>query len=303
MADIAAAPSTSFEATFAAGETGLVGTVKLGIYNGVGGITQALAATSIVETPAGSGIYVATRTAPGTAGQYVLVWSLDGTTDPDQVFVDQLVVTSDPTVSRSTSNLYVTEDEVKAAAQLLGETFADGDLDIIRPAVCRAIDAYKKTTFYPHTGVRYYTPKRGAWSLPIYDLNTLTTLEVDADGDGTWETSWTNGSDFYLEPANASDDGIPYNLVRLNDYASPTFPHTRNSVKITASWGWAETPPQVVLAAQKLCVRELHQLRSAPLGIVIASDVAARIGSVYRDIAYLLDTLNPRPQVASLQVG
>lgn len=299
MADIISAPLASFESAFSAGVAGLTGTVKLGIYDGLGNVTSALASTGIVETPAGSGIYVGTRTAPAGGGQYVLVWSLDGTTDPDQVFVDQLIVTADPTVARPAASLYVTENEVKAAAQLLGETFADGDLDIIRPAVCRAIDAYKRTTFYPHNGIRYYTPRQGVTSLSIYDLNAVLSVKVDRDDDGVYEETLTLNSDYWLAPENNGADGRPWNRI----VTKQVLPSTRNSVKITGSWGWAETPSQVTLAAQKLCIRELHQLRSAPLGIVIASDVAARIGSVYRDIAYLLDTLNPRPQVASLQVG
>jgi hypothetical protein len=221
------------------------------------------------------------------------------------VFIDETGDTEAPTDPRRNGalpNLYVTDDEVKSAGQLLGETFADSELDIIIPAVCRAIDRYKRTRFYPADGVRYYTAARGTTSLPIFDANSITSVEVDADGDGDWETTWTVNVDFYLVPANAAADGYPYNGIVIDGW-SPVFPATRNAIKVTASWGWAETPPEVKLAAAKLCVRELTILRNAPAGVIVASEVAVRLGSVYRDIAYLLDNLNPDPQIASLQLG
>jgi len=36
---------------------------------------------------------------------------------------------------------------------------------------------------------------------------------------------------------------------------------------------------------------------------VIATETAARIGSMYRDIADLLDNLPPRPKARSVQLG
>lgn len=296
------APGATYEAVVDWGVSGA--TIGMRVVNNAGATTVARV-TGFTEYPAGSGIYYrGGNTSPGTAGQYTLVFDDDGgTAAAGHVATEELLVTGNITPTAGTSNLYVTEDEVKNAASLVGESFADSELDIIRPAVCRAIDRYKRTRFYPTTGTRYYTARRGALSLPIADLNALTSLEVDSDGDGDWETEWDINVDFYLEPANATADGVPYNRVCLNDYRSPVFPAYRNAVKITGSWGWAETPAEVKLAAAKLCVRELAILRNAPTGVLVASETAVRIGSVYRDIAYLLDNVNPRPPVASLRVG
>ena len=86
------APGSSYEAVFAAGIAGLTGTVALGLLDNVGGVTDELSTAGIIETPDGSGVYAATRTAPDEPGQYTLLWSLDGTTDPDQVSIDDLIV-------------------------------------------------------------------------------------------------------------------------------------------------------------------------------------------------------------------
>jgi hypothetical protein len=106
------APSTGYEAVFAAGETGLVGTLALGLLDNQGGITDPLDPTGIIETPAGSGIYAATRTSPPDAGQYTLLWSLDGTTNPAKVSIDDLVVTSSAPGAPPTGDTYGTTDEL-----------------------------------------------------------------------------------------------------------------------------------------------------------------------------------------------
>jgi hypothetical protein len=87
-------PAKTYEAVFEAGIAGLAGTVALGLLDNVGGFTQALSTAGIIETPAGSGIYAATRISPAVEGQYTLLWSLDGSTDVGQVSTEDLVVTS-----------------------------------------------------------------------------------------------------------------------------------------------------------------------------------------------------------------
>lgn len=93
------APGNTYEAVLESGVTGLAGTLKLGLIDNAGAWTSVLSAADIIETPAGSGIYAASRVAPAVAGQYTLVWSLDGTTDPDQVATEDLLVTSSTTVA------------------------------------------------------------------------------------------------------------------------------------------------------------------------------------------------------------
>lgn len=88
------APAAEYEALFAAGVSGLIGTVALGLLDNQGAFTEPLSTAAIIETPAGSGIYAATRTAPDTEGQYTLLWSIDGTTAPEQLSIDELRVTS-----------------------------------------------------------------------------------------------------------------------------------------------------------------------------------------------------------------
>jgi hypothetical protein len=87
----------SFEACFDSGVSGKTGICSLMVIDDVGGIWFPASTANIVETPPGSGIYCAVRTAPIVVGQYSLVWSLDGTYDPATVGIDDLIVT--PTAS------------------------------------------------------------------------------------------------------------------------------------------------------------------------------------------------------------
>ena len=89
---IVVAPGASYEAVFQSGVAGLVGSVALGVLDNQGAVTSPLDHTGIIETPAGSGVYAATRTAPADSGQYTLLWSLDGSTAPDKVSIEDLVV-------------------------------------------------------------------------------------------------------------------------------------------------------------------------------------------------------------------
>lgn len=85
---------TAFEACADTGLTGLVGTITLMLIDNQGVTIWAPDATGIIEDPAGSGVYCATRTAPLMTGQDTLIWSTDGTYSPQSVAVEDLFVVS-----------------------------------------------------------------------------------------------------------------------------------------------------------------------------------------------------------------
>ena len=110
-------PGFPYEAVFQSGVTGLVGTVALGLLDNQGAYTDALSTADIIETPAGSGVYVANRTSPDTEGQYTLIWTIDGTTAPGSVTVEELFVTfSTP------GTVYGTVDELARILQISSPT-------------------------------------------------------------------------------------------------------------------------------------------------------------------------------------
>lgn len=304
------APSTSYEATLELGVSGLVGTLSLGTYDG-DTATQALSTAAINEIGT-SGVYIGTRTSPGTGGQYVLIWSQDGTLDPDQVITEDLLVTSDPTAPTfGTSNLYVTVDELKEILAMQGETYADLAIEIAVSAASRACDGYKRTRFYPTSEARVFTVSMGSRWLRIGDLSSLTSITIDADNDGVYETTWVQGTDFALDPVNASLEGIPWNTVSLlfRDGSAGYFPAYRDAVKVTGQFGWSETPALVKQATMLLANMILSATQGAPMGVVIAQATEAvalaRLGRIHPTAAGLLDLIpgTQKPGLASIQLG
>lgn len=81
-----------FETCFDSGLAGQVGTVSLMLIDNDGGIFWPASTAGIVESPAASGNYCANRTAPIIVEQYTLIWSIDGTYDPDTIGIEGLRV-------------------------------------------------------------------------------------------------------------------------------------------------------------------------------------------------------------------
>lgn len=289
---ISVAPSTTYEATLELGVTGLVGTLEVGTYDG-DTATQALSASDINEIGT-SGVYVASRTSPGTAGQYVLIWSQDGTLDPDQVITEDLLVTSQQAASvGGTGNLYVTTAELKTELNI-GVTTYDTRIGNIVTAVSRAIDQIQNTRYYTTSETRYYTPT-GCF-INIDDLTTLSSLAVDTTGNNSYATTWTLGTHFDLEPINNPLENKPYRQVVLRQGA--WFPMYRNSVKIVGTFGYPELPAQIHEAAVLLASR-LFNRKDAPFGAIALGGI--EVGTVVRiarqdpDVMLMLDSVDKKP--------
>lgn len=190
------------------------------------------------------------------------------------------------------SNEYVTSTELKATLALTGTTFADADVAVAVEAASRDVDAICGRRFWADTDatqVRYYTPLTPV-AVHTDDIVTLTSLVIDRDGDGTFDETWTENTDFTLEPLNAVADGWPRWIVRAHPRGSYTFPGLPRSVKVTGKFGWSAVPPAVEQATSLLASRFLTRARMAPLGIVqIGVDGGAgRVPRVDPDVMELL---------------
>lgn len=304
-------PGATEASRFSAGaaNTGLAGTVRFRLIDAdqtaddpvVGPTT-----TGVVEDPTGSGDYMIQVTAPATEGVYFPAWDLGS----GQLYYDEdWVVTrtaTDPFVAAG--HEYVTRDELKTILGVSANDYADLAIDINIDAASRAVDGYKGTRYYSTAETRYYTADPTDTSISIDDLNTLTAVTVDTDGDGTYETAWVNGTDFVLLPANAAADGRPWNTVSLLEQGNQRFPSFQNAVKVQGSFGWASTPTLAKQAAILLANKLLVETRQAPMGVVLAvaneTVALARLGSIHPDAKFLLDQLpgGAKKSFASLQL-
>lgn len=301
-------PSNSYTSRLSLGveSTGLVGTVRFRLIDNDSSVDDPVygpSTANIIEDPSGLGEYLFTGTAPATAGKYSRAWDTGPGTD--LYFDDDLVVTSTAFSFVTTGNLYVQADELKEILTLQGTEFADLAIDIACETASRQIDSYKNTRYYPtEDETRYYTSDPGDQWIVIDDLSAFDSLELDFGDDGTYETTWTQNTQFRLEPINNPTDGRPWNrLVLKRGYRFPT---GDAGIKLTGTFGWSEAPIQVKQAAILLANRFLVRNRQAPLDVltVIAGESVslAHLGNIDKDAKFLLDQLPGRSPLRSYQL-
>jgi hypothetical protein len=114
-------------------------------------------------------------------------------------------------------------------------------------------------------------------------------VKTDNDGDGTFETTLTQGTDYQLEPLNAVLKKIPFNrIVAIGDKTFPMIvAPDRPLVQVTAVWGWDAVPDDVREACVLLSIRGFARLNAA-LGVVGFADMAFQVRAVDPDVRDLL---------------
>lgn len=216
---ITSAPGVSFEATVNGASTGLVGTITVRIEDGQNTVVTAASTTSIVES--GTGIYTATRTAPSTAGQYLVIWN-DGTNETSEdltVSYSLDGVTGDPlcTVAQidaildrgGTSSEYTTQQK-EDARDVASEAFEQ--------EAGQAFSARSETFTLDGSGTTDLL-------LPVVKALACTAASIDGTAlDAADVEALQNEGVLYYEPG--------WTLGRRN-------------VEVTVSHGWATTPADV----------------------------------------------------------
>lgn len=215
-----------------------------------------------------------------TAGYYLARWTVtfqDGSIQsyPNDGFLLIAISEDAPT---GDGQLYVQVEEMKAALELSDTSFADEDISRSLNAACRAIDLLTDRFFYKTSSqTRYFEQDWRLDWVGITDLVTLTSVAVDTSGDGTFDTTWTQDTDFYLEPYNAALENKPYDKLRLISGAGRSFPIHRRSIEVVGVFGWPAIPANVSQYALILANKLLMRTREAPFGVIMTVDLAARI--------------------------
>lgn len=174
------------------------------------------------------------------------------------------------------------------------------DDDELADAVAGASRAVDRSTFrqFGKTDApeaRVFTPtwsyKRGAWVVECDDFHTVpTSVAVDTARDGTYSTSVDPVAFGVLLPANAAQEGRPWERLTLRAGSGVTLYGLDGEVRVTTVWGWSAVPPGVVTAT-KLQAARLHARRSAPFGIAGSPDSGSELRLLARvdpDVAVML---------------
>jgi hypothetical protein len=191
------------------------------------------------------------------------------------------------------TNGYATLSDVKAALRIT-DTVDDSLLEISIEAASREIDGWCERVFTSSTATRIYRPT-DVFTVDVDDLQSITTLKTDSDGDGVFDVTWES-TDYQLNPLNGIAGGIttPYTQVRaIGQYLFPIYePRNVNSneasVQITGVWGWPSVPTAVRQACIILSMRQFKRYDS-PTGVMGFGDLGVmRVGRVDPDVEKLL---------------
>ena len=168
---------------------------------------------------------------------------------------------------------YATLAEFKAAVGITDST-DDGALQSVLDATDTLIDLYcdRKTGFGTASETRYYTAEDYEYVLTD-DLVSVTTLQTDDDANGTYETTWTAGTDYVLAPRNAALDGFPYTEIDTSVTWPRNFPKdVYLGVKVVGVFGFPAVPA-AVKQAEIIQAGAVWNSRTAPFGVIGSADL------------------------------
>jgi len=179
-------------------------------------------------------------------------------------------------------NLYVTPDEIKAAApDLIRASTLKYDDPLYRRcvSVSRAIDRRCKRHFYPVQATRYFNgPGNGVLWLP--DLISISAVALSANRGATY--TLLDETDYYAAVSEDFDSPASINMVILNQNGQYTrFSRGQRSVRVTGEWGYTDDrvncwePSGITLtepandSVSTLAVSSVHQRDQYHLGTAL----------------------------------
>lgn len=156
------------------------------------------------------------------------------------------------------------------------DTVNDPVLTSVIKAASREIENYTGRRFYTTAAdeTRYYTTECTDVCYTD-DIQSITTLKTDDDGDRTYETTWTVITHYDLCPLNAALDGLPYTWIEIAPLGSYSFPTQRKAIQIVGKFGYCAatkagdtTIPYPVREACLLSCLRMFKRKDAPFGVL-----------------------------------
>jgi hypothetical protein len=167
---------------------------------------------------------------------------------------------------------YCTLAELRADLSIpTADTDNDTRLTSVIQDVSREIDRECNRRFYVMTAETRTYHARDRRRLWTDDFIALTSITLDLDADGTYETTAAL-TDYEFWPSNALLDGKPYERIEAVPWASYPFPTRYKGVKLVGSFGYSSTIPGVVHRAALIQCARIWQRPSTPLGLSGAPD-------------------------------
>lgn len=170
--------------------------------------------------------------------------------------------------------LYCTPDELKSRLSIT-DTADDFEITTAVEAACRSIDEICGRYFWRGTDTRTYVPE-SLYGQQLDDIVSVTTFKVDFDGDGVFEQTWTQGTDYALTVspgkynAAAKGEQWPYTgiqVIAASKYIPFVWPWShQDRIQVTGVFGWPAVPLAVKQAAL-IAAADLFKIKDAPFGV------------------------------------
>jgi hypothetical protein len=224
--------------------------------------------TGVTSTPSVTHVSTGTYTANVActlAGVWLYKWAGTGTASD--------VAEGTFTVTTIDNSLYCTVEELKSRL-VIPDASDDLEITLAVQAACRSIDEITGRYFWRGTATRTYVPE-SIYYQSTDDLVSVTSLNVDRDGDGVYEETWAQGTDYQLQVspghfnAAAKGEAWPYTGFSI---AGPKFipvvwPFSHlDRIQVTGAFGWPSVPLAVKQAAL-ISAADLFRLKDAPFGV------------------------------------
>lgn len=175
---------------------------------------------------------------------------------------------------------YVGPEELKDRLGI-PDTSNDSILAPVCLATSRWIDRFCGRHFFRVTETRTFQPQ-DIWLMNVDDVTSVTTLKIDTDGDGVYEKTWTQGTNYMLRVGDNEFNQLsmgelkPYTQVQViggSDWFPFIWPFTHlDRVQITGTFGWPQVPPAVAQAAL-IIASDWFKLKDAPWGVAGIADL------------------------------
>jgi hypothetical protein len=121
----------------------------------------------------------------------------------------------------------------------------------------------------------FRVPKGSFMALRVPDLVSVTTLKIDDDADGDFETT-IDAADYELDTDHDAFRGWPWEMIRLLDRGWPSPARRTRRIEVTGVWGWEAVPEPINQACSLLAARLAQRSTSAIFGVQSFGELGAQ---------------------------
>lgn len=121
---------------------------------------------------------------------------------------------------------------------------------------------------------------RAGRHIVIDDFVSVSAVATDDNGDATYPTAWTVGTDYWLGPRNATAEGKPFRSINRNMVTGRyVFPVWENGVRVTGACGFSTAVPdgirELTLGVAMLFARPVMEMSIPGVsGYKMTSDIS-----------------------------